>query len=60
MRHREFLPALGLGGPTFAAGAHALAAAQANPPPQSAAEARRRPRIGCVSWNFHSLAPGAP
>jgi sugar phosphate isomerase/epimerase len=24
-----------------------------------AAEGNGRPRIGCVSWNFHSLAPGA-
>ncbi len=59
MRRREFLPTLGLGGPMFVAGAHACAAAQASPPLQSATEGRRRPRIGCVSWNFHSLAPGA-
>ena len=59
MRRREFLPALGLGGPLFAAGANASGALPPSPPPQSATEGRRRPRIGCVSWNFHSLAPGA-
>jgi len=53
MRRREFIPALGLGGAMFAAGA------QPSPLPQSAADGNRRPRIGCVSWNFHSLAPGA-
>jgi len=57
VRRRDFLPALGLGGPMLVAGAHAGAAAQAGP--QSATRRRRRPSIGCVSWNFHSLAPGA-
>jgi len=43
MRRREFISALGMG-------AAQLAAA----PP-----GKQRPRIGSVSWNFHSLAPGA-
>jgi sugar phosphate isomerase/epimerase len=47
MRRREFLPALGLGGPMLAAAA------------QSAAQGIRRPRFGSVSWNFHALSPGA-
>jgi hypothetical protein len=44
MRRREFIPIL-------VAGTRAIAA------PQSTG--RRRPKIGCVSWNFHSLAAGA-
>jgi len=59
VKRREFISALGLGGPMFFAGAHACGAAQASLPAQSSTDGRRRPRIGCVSWNFHSLAPGA-
>jgi sugar phosphate isomerase/epimerase len=44
MNRREFVPVL-------VAGAHALGA------PQS--QGNRRAKIGSVSWNFHSLAPGA-
>ena len=44
MNRREFVPVL-------LVGAQALAA------PQS--QGNRRARIGSVSWNFHSLAPGA-
>ncbi|MBZ5593762.1 MAG: sugar phosphate isomerase/epimerase [Acidobacteriia bacterium] len=44
MRRREFISALGVGASQLAAG-----------PPQG----KPRPRIGSVSWNFHSLAPGA-
>jgi len=44
------LPAVGLSGSLF------TAAAQTNPPRGAAA---RSPKIGSVSWNFHSLAPGA-
>ena len=48
MRRRQFLPALGLGGRWLAVGTQ-----------PSATGPRPRPRIGSVSWNFHSLAPGA-
>ncbi len=51
MKRREFIPVLGLGGALCLAGARALAASQSG--------GTRRTRIGCVSWNFHSLAPGA-
>jgi len=43
----------------LAAAARNCEAGQPGPPPQTATEGKRRPRIGCVSWNFHSLAPGA-
>ncbi len=46
MNRRTFIPALGLGGPLFAAAAQTSLTKQ-------------RPRIGSVSWNFHSLQPGA-
>ena len=46
MRRREFIPALGLGGSLLAAGT-------------AAAQPAARPKLGSVSWNFHSLAPGA-
>ncbi len=52
MKRREFFPVVGLGGSLFSL-------AQASPPLQSAVEGRGRAKIGCVSWNFHSLAPGA-
>jgi len=44
MRRREFIPLL-------LAGAPAIASAQSS--------TKQRPKIGCVSWNFHSLEPGA-
>jgi sugar phosphate isomerase/epimerase len=43
MTRRDFIPAAGL--------ADSLSSSGAGP--------RARPRLGCVSWNFHSLAPGA-
>ena len=46
MRRRDFIPAFGLGGSLLAAGA-------------AAAQPAGRPKLGSVSWNFHSLAPGA-
>jgi sugar phosphate isomerase/epimerase len=57
MQRREFFPALGAAGSLIAAGSRAWATPQASPP-QPTQEANRRPKIGCVSWNFHSLAPG--
>ena len=58
MRRRDFIPAIGLGG-SLLAGAHAIAGAQTGSTAQSGGATRKRPGIGCVSWNFHSLAPGA-
>jgi sugar phosphate isomerase/epimerase len=52
VRRREFIPVFGLGGSL-------LAAARPGLPLQSASGGARRARIGSVSWNFHSLAPGA-
>jgi sugar phosphate isomerase/epimerase len=43
MKRREFISAVGLGG--------CLSASNAAGP--------GRPKIGCVSWNFHRLVPGA-
>jgi len=59
MKRREFIPVFGFGGSLFVAGAQALSAAQPSPALQSSGEGKRRARIGSVSWNFHSLAPGA-
>ena len=49
MRRREFLSAASVAGPIFTSSGSAFAFQQAN----------GRPKIGSVSWNFHSLAPGA-
>ena len=46
MRRRDFLPAVGLAGSFLAAAAQPAAGTS-------------RPIVGSVSWNFHSLAPGA-
>ena len=53
MKRREFLSALSAGSSLLAAGTTASAA------PSSQSAAGGRPRIGSVSWNFHSLAAGA-
>jgi hypothetical protein len=58
MKRRRFIPVFGAAGSFFAAGGRASAVAQASAPLR-ATEGRRHPRIGCVSWNFHSLVPGA-
>src|ERR1700758_2327115 len=57
MRRREFIPTLGLGGSFLIARARSLAAShlsESSPPVGGG-----RPKLGSVSWNFHSLAPGA-
>src|SRR5438309_2304820 len=46
MRRRDFIPAIGLGASYFAAGAGGLGAAKG------------QAKVGSVSWNFHTLAPG--
>ncbi len=60
MQRRDFLSAMGLGGCSLLAGAGPL---HASPTPTPALPANgpggRRAKIGCVSWNFHSLGPGA-
>jgi sugar phosphate isomerase/epimerase len=61
MRRREFIPALGLGGYSFLAQTGSPAIPQPNSPAhQTNREGnKRRAKVGSVSWNFHSLAPGA-
>jgi len=60
MRRREFLSAMGLGGYSLLASA---GGSPAPPPVQPALPGnepgKRRNKIGSVSWNFHSLGPGA-
>ena len=57
MRRREFIPTLGLGGSFLIARAHGLVASHASQSLQPVGGGR--PKLGSVSWNFHSLAPGA-
>jgi sugar phosphate isomerase/epimerase len=60
MKRREFIPALGLGSSILIAGARGLAAersGESSQPVNNGGE--RRPKLSSVSWNFHSLAPGA-
>jgi sugar phosphate isomerase/epimerase len=59
MRRREFFSALGLGGSLVAANRYGWTALEDDPHPQVNQKGQRRAKIGCVSWNFHTLAPGA-
>lgn len=59
MRRREFIPVLGLGSSALMAGASGLGASLSSQPAVAAPQSSRRTKIGSVSWNFHSLAPGA-
>jgi sugar phosphate isomerase/epimerase len=59
MRRREFIPALGLGSSALMAGARVLGALQPGQPAEAIPQTNARTKIGSVSWNFHSLAPGA-
>ena len=60
MQRREFISAFGLGSYSLIAGASASFSAPPVPPAfQEGADNRRRAKIGSVSWNFHSLGPGA-
>ena len=60
MQRREFISALGLGSCSLIAGASASFSASPVPPAfQGGADGKRRAKIGSVSWNFHSLGPGA-
>ncbi len=59
MRRREFLSVVGLGGSLTISNAHGWAELEVGPQPLPvSASGTRRPRIGSVSWNFHTLAPG--
>jgi sugar phosphate isomerase/epimerase len=57
MKRREFIPALGLGASFLVAGSRCLAAS--HPIPSAPPAGGARPKLGSVSWNFHSLAPGS-
>ena len=59
MQRREFISALGLGGYSLLDGASSARAASQPIPSAPPGPGGRRAKIGCVSWNFHSLAPGA-
>ncbi len=60
MRRREFLSALGLGSCSFISQAGSMVALQPGSPSQASGGGnKRRARVGSVSWNFHSLAPGS-
>jgi len=60
MRRREFFSALAVDGSLGAATPYGWAAPEddQHPPPINGG-GKRRAKIGCVSWNFHTLAPGA-
>jgi sugar phosphate isomerase/epimerase len=60
MRRRGFFSALALGGSLVTANSYGWAAPEDDPGPLSVNQGgNRRAKIGCVSWNFHTLAPGA-
>ena len=60
MKRREFVSVLGVGSYSLFAGARTSLEAQPAPTALPPAESgKRRATIGCVSWNFHSLSPGA-
>jgi sugar phosphate isomerase/epimerase len=60
MQRREFLSAMSLGGYLLLPKASNSPASPLLPPGLPENErGKRRTKIGCVSWNFHSLAPGA-
>jgi len=60
MRRREFIPALGFSGSFLIAGVGGLAGVRSDGAYHPAKSGTGlRPKLGSVSWNFHSLAPGA-
>ncbi len=59
MKRREFFSTVGVSGSLLAAGMRASANPLPDPPPQAVAATKGPPKLGCVSWNFHSLAAGA-
>jgi sugar phosphate isomerase/epimerase len=60
MRRREFISVLGIGSYSLMASANGPATPEAVPSGLPGIDSgNRRASIGCVSWNFHSLGPGA-
>jgi sugar phosphate isomerase/epimerase len=60
MKRREFIAALGLSSYALMTSPDDATAAEAVPPAMPGqASGQGRAKIGSVSWNFHSLAPGA-
>lgn len=60
MQRREFIAILGLGSAALTAESSEAVFGNAAPPAEFGEGAgARRIRVGSVSWNFHSLAPGA-
>src|SRR5437870_106307 len=59
MRRRKFIRVLSLGGSMQVATPRGLLSQISHPTQPSRQRVARRPKIGSVSWNFHSLAPGA-
>jgi sugar phosphate isomerase/epimerase len=59
MQRREFLSAMSLWGCSLLANPSAAPASSLLPVQPFNESGERRAKIGCVSWNFHSLAPGA-
>ncbi len=59
MRRRDFVSVLGLGGSLLLRGKEESPLAEGSrPTPADNGAATPRPKIGSVSWNFHSLSPG--
>ena len=60
MQRRHFLSTMGLAGYSLLTNASGSPASSSHQPALPGSEpGKRRNMIGCVSWNFHSLAPGA-
>jgi len=59
MQRREFISVLGMGGPLLLGNANRLPEPRlGQPTPPGDQAGQQRPKIGCVSWCFHTLAPG--
>ena len=58
MKRRDFISALGVGSYAMMAGAGGAQSEAPAPAIPQDGSGNRRPKIGCVSWNFHSLGRG--
>ena len=59
MQRREFISVLGVGGPWLLGNADRVPTPRPDQPaPPGDQAGHQRPKIGCVSWCFHTLAPG--
>lgn len=59
MQRREFISVLGMGGPLLLGNANRLPEPRlGQPTPPGDQAGQQQPKIGCVSWCFHTLAPG--